>query len=379
MNFDFLEEEKQLFEEIRRIAAIAPSEASLAEDPPEKVSTALKACLAKLAAAGYLRLGFEESKPEQAITLMAAMETLACHSRALFLNVAMSTRLLGRALAVWATDSQKEQWLEGFLKGEELGALAMCEETMNVENDPLTTTGTRKNGRILLNGHKNFVINAPLADRIGVVGTLDGRPVIFILDPSANGLSMSDRIATMGYEGAHMASLECCDCVVPEDNVVLPPENAPVLDMLRLWENEVLIAAALGLLQSSFVEARDFAKDHRTGGKPAIAYQEVGFKLSEMLTLYQTAQLLAYRAVWTRETQPKEGISLIWCAKVFATEAAERVAGEALRILAGQGYRSGSDSESAYRAAKWTQIGGLSTEIARVRIGDLALGYRGVL
>jgi alkylation response protein AidB-like acyl-CoA dehydrogenase len=107
-----------------------------------------------------------------------------------------------------------------------------------------------------------------------------------------------------------------------------------------------------------------------------IAYQEVGFKLSEMLTLYQTAQLLAYRAVWTMATQPKEGASLIWCAKVFSTEAAERVAGEALRILAGQGYRFGSASESAYRAAKWTQISGVSTEIARVRIGDHALGYR---
>ena len=107
-----------------------------------------------------------------------------------------------------------------------------------------------------------------------------------------------------------------------------------------------------------------------------IAYQEVGFKLSEMLTLYQTAQLLAYRAVWTMATQPKEGASLIWCAKVFGTEAAERVAGDALRILSGQGYRSGSASESAYRAVKWTQISGISTEIARVKIGDHALGYR---
>jgi alkylation response protein AidB-like acyl-CoA dehydrogenase len=247
---------------------------------------------------------------------------------------------------------------------------------MNVENDPLQTQGVRKGGRVLVSGSKNYVVNGPLADRIGVVGMLDGKPAIFMMDRQVEGLAVSDRIRTMGYDGLHIAEIALHDCDLPEENVILPPENADVLDLLRMWENEVLLAAALGMMQASLAEARDFAKSHRTGGKPVIAYQEVGFKLSEMLTLHQTAQLFAYRAVWTMATQPKEGASLIWCAKVFGTEAAERVAGEALRILAGQGYRSGSAAESAYRAAKWTQISGISTEIARVRIGDHALGYR---
>jgi alkylation response protein AidB-like acyl-CoA dehydrogenase len=122
--------------------------------------------------------------------------------------------------------------------------------------------------------------------------------------------------------------------------------------------------------------ARDHAKTHRSGGRPIIAYQEVGFKLAEMLTLHQTAQWLAYRAAWAAEAAPKEAQSLTLCAKIFATEAAERVCGSALQILSSTGYLKGHPAEVAYRAAKYGQIAGTSTEIARVRLGDEAMGWR---
>jgi alkylation response protein AidB-like acyl-CoA dehydrogenase len=128
-------------------------------------------------------------------------------------------------------------------------------------------------------------------------------------------------------------------------------------------------------MKAAYESARDYAKAHRSGGKPVIAYQEVGFKLAEMLTLCQTAELLAYRAVWTAAVDPRAGRSLNWCAKVFCSEAAERVAGDALRILGQAGYRAGGPAEGAYRAVKLTQIAGTSTELARVKIGDAALGY----
>jgi len=376
MNFDFTEAQKKRLDAIRSIAAAMPPETALISATSEVARKALGEVLDQLAAVGYLRLGLEEDALGGAVGLMAAMEILAGRAPGFFLSVEMSTRVLGRVLVHWGSGGEAHAWLKGLTRGEWLGALALSEETLNVENDALTTTGTRQGQDILLNGRKNYVINGPLADRIGVVGRLDGRTAIFMLDRQARGLTLTERISTMGYGGVHIAGVALSDCRVPEACILIPPEGTPVLDMLRAWENEILLAAALGLMRASFEEARDFAKSHRTGGKPIIAYQEVGFKLSEMLTLYQTAQLLAYRAVWTTETDPKQGASLLWCAKVFGTEAAERVAGDALRILAGQGYRSGSASETAYRAAKWTQIAGMSTEIARVRIGDHALGYR---
>ena len=114
----------------------------------------------------------------------------------------------------------------------------------------------------------------------------------------------------------------------------------------------------------------DYAKNHKSGGKPIIAYQEVGFKLAEMLTLLQTAQLLAYRAAWMAETGDREAPVLARCAKVFCTESAEKSASYALQILGGRGYLSGNPAEEGYREAKYLQIAGTSSEISRMKIAD---------
>ncbi len=102
----------------------------------------------------------------------------------------------------------------------------------------------------------------------------------------------------------------------------------------------------------------------------------IGFKLSEILTLYQTSQLFAFRSAWTYEKDQKQGDSLIDCAKVFCTEAAENVSSMALQILSGEGFLYGNVAEQAYRCSKFGQIAGRSTELSRVRIGDHALGVR---
>ena len=94
------------------------------------------------------------------------------------------------------------------------------------------------------------------------------------------------------------------------------------------------------------------------------------------LPLFQTAQLLAYRTAWKLEIAAADADELVDCAKVFCTEAAEEIASEALKILGGAGFTSGNQAEQAYRCAKYGQIAGTSTEIARVKIGDAALGYR---
>jgi len=376
MDFDFAEAETRLLEAVRSAARALPSADEAGAAAAEAARKTLREGLKSLAAAGYLDLGLDDASPGSAATRMAAMEIVAACAPGFFLAVEMSTRVLGRALVRWGSGSRMQTRLQDLRQGEWLGALALSEDTLNVENDPLGTRGIRRNGRIVLNGRKDYVINAPLADRIGVVGLLEGRTAVFMVDRRAPGLILTDRIRTMGYEGVHMAGLSLVDCILSDKDVLLPPEGEPVLERLRAWENEVLLAAALGQMQAAYAEARDFAKTQRSGGKPIIAYQEVGFKLAEMLTLLQTAQLLAYRTVWTLETASREDPALLLCAKVFATEAAERVCGEALRILSGQGFRSGSAAEAAYRAAKWTQIAGISTEIARVKIGDAALGYR---
>ena len=375
MNFDFTPEEQALLDELAILAADLPGEDPLATDDRSEARAMIQNVLDRLAAAGYLALGARPVGAEKAVVSLAAAETLAAGARSAMLMAGMSTRMLGRAIAVWGGEAQQTRWLRPLVAGRSLGALALSEASLNVDNDPLETAARPDGDGFRLRGAKSFVVNGPLADVIGVVGMIDDRPALFLVAAGGEGLSVDARIETMGHDGLWIADLQLEDTPVDAASVIHPPADADLLDQLRLWENEILTAQALGLMRSAYEAARDYAKSHRTGGKRIIAYQEVGFKLSEMLTVCQAAQLLAYRAVWTAAADPRAGRSLIWCAKVFSTESAEQVAGEALRILGKAGCRPGSAAAGAYRAVKLTQFGGTSTEIARVKIGDAALGY----
>ncbi len=375
MDFDFVTEDQLFLEKLAAVAAdLAAIDEPLANDIPAARAQAA-ATLTRLAAAGYLQLGFGEPTAERAVVQLAGMETLATGAHSAMLMAAMSTRVLGRAIAAWANKAQRGQWLTPLIEGRALGALALSETCLNVDNDPLETTARRRGETFRLSGKKSFVLNAPLADVFGVVGLIEDRPALFLVPSAAEGLSVAPRVRTLGHDGLWIAGLHLRDTTIADGAVVEPPSDIDLLDQLRLWENEVLMAQALGLMKAAYESACDYAKSHRTGGRPIIAYQEVGFKLSEMLTLCQTARLLAYRAVWTAAVDPRAGRSLNWCAKVFCTESAEEVIGDALRILGQKGYCAGGPAETAYRAVKLTQIAGTSTEIARVKIGDAALGY----
>jgi alkylation response protein AidB-like acyl-CoA dehydrogenase len=123
-------------------------------------------------------------------------------------------------------------------------------------------------------------------------------------------------------------------------------------------------------MKQSLDAAAEYAKTHESGGKPIIAYQEVGFKLAEMFTLYQTSQLLAYRAAWLNDINDREAGVVANCAKVFCGESAEKIASEALQILGISGYTSDNPAEEGFRNAKYMQIAGTSTEISRMKIAD---------
>lgn len=376
MNFDFTDEEKSFFSEIEKTMEAVAENRDFESGDLDTVRGNLAEALTALATSGYLKLGMnaEDAPVSGTLPLMAAMERLSGISPSLFLAVEMSTRMFGRVAALGEEAGKGADILSALAAGKTVGAVALSEESINVENDPLTTTATREGDVVLVSGTKSLVINGPVADWFAVVGMLDEKAVVFLVEKDTPGLKLTDRQSTMGYDGVAICGLDLDGCRVPADHVLGPFDAAPFLEQLKLWENQILIASSLGLMQASYETAKDYAKQHRSGGKPIIAYQEVGFKLSEMLTLYQTAQLYAYRVAWMADDNPKEAGVLTLCAKVFCTESAEIVAGKSLQVQSKDGYLAGGKAERSYRCAKYGQIAGVSTEIARVKIGDAALG-----
>ena len=377
MNFDFTESEVRFFEDIERRVVQFAEKKDLETNDADMSSGYLRDAMALLSDAGYLDVGLARKPMESGVNvcLMRAMEVLAQASPSLFLAIETSTRLFGGIVARWGDKDQKERYLLPIRSGELLGAVALSEKSLNVVNDPLETTGTDHDDGIKISGGKQYVINGPVADWTAVAGRYHDSNAIFLLKSGTGGMIPSERLHTLGYEGVQICGMQLDDCRIPHEQVIVAGNGEDMLSTILLWENQMLSAACLGMMRSSFETAKSYANVHYSGGKPIAAYQEIAFKLAEMLALYQTSQLLAYRAAWMSDVNPKDAADLTLCAKVFCTESAEKIAGQALQILAGEGYRRGNPAERAYRCAKYAQIAGTSTEIARVKIGDSALGY----
>jgi alkylation response protein AidB-like acyl-CoA dehydrogenase len=327
--------------------------------------------LRTLAEAGYLSYGLEDAR--NSVELLAVREVLAAAAPSLFLAVEVSARVFGRLVAVYGTADQKEEILPALKEGRLIGGMGLGETGMSIENNPFQTKSAEETGGFRVTGDKCHIVNGPVADLVAVAAEREGRLVFFLVDRSSAGLSVGKRLYTLGYAGVAISPLSLRGCFVPSRSAVGPFTGQEVLGNVRSWEDEILISASLGLMQNAFDTASQYAKVHRSGGRPIMAYQEVAFKIAEMLTLLQTARLLAYRAAWMSETGDKESAVLARCSKVFCTESAEKATSSALQILGQGGFVRGNPAEEGFRDAKYLQIAGTSTEISRVKIGDALL------
>lgn len=373
MNFDIGEKERIISERIRGLfdpdsmAAISRLEKGDLRD----LRQVLLHWMGRLSQTGYLSLGLDEGK--NSVALVACRESLAEISPSLFLAVEASIRVFGRIISVYAAPEQKADILPALQEGRIIGAVGLSEQGMNIEGNPINTSGTPGGDGFRLSGSKCHVVNAPIADIIAVAGRVKDRLAFFLVEKGNQGLLAGPRFSLLGYGGAAVSSVSLEDCPVSSRHVIGPFEGDEPLRTVRAWEDQILTAAGLGLMRRSFDAALHHAKSHKSGGKPIIAYQEIGFKLAEMLTLFQTAQLLAYRAAWMDEAGDGEEDVLAHCAKVFCTESAEQVTSQALQILGQHGYLQGNAAEEGYRDAKYLQIAGTSSEIGRMKIGDQVL------
>lgn len=370
MNFDFGSEEKSLQQKIRSLFD-DDSKASLDRMKSEndaEAQGAMRDWFAALGRAGYLSLVVENVKNSVALT--AAGEALAESAPSLFLSAGASAGVFGRLIASRAEPGLKDEILTPLKEGRIVGAVALSEGGMSLEGAPFETTAVSDGNVFLVSGSKHHVVNAPFSDWLAIAGKAEGGTAFFLLKTDSEGLEVQPRLATLSYEGTAVSGLTLKNCRAACERVLGPFEDHSVLLAVRAWEDEILTIAGLGAMKRSYEAALRYAKTHGSGGKPIIAHQEIGFKLAEMLTMYQTSRLLAYRAAWMAETGEKEADLLRHCAKVFCAESAEKVASQALQILGGAGCVRENPAEEGYRDAKYLQIAATSSEISRMKIGD---------
>ncbi|MBN1770871.1 MAG: acyl-CoA dehydrogenase [Deltaproteobacteria bacterium] len=300
--------------------------------------------------------------------LRAAMDLELARASSSFFLAVQATRHAAGLLAGWGPDDVRARLLGPLCAGEAVGAVVLPEAGAAADGGPAATDSG--GGSWTLRGRRPFVANGPIADAVAVFAQTEDRTLVAFVRPGDAGVRLGPRLRTLGLDGLATSALELDGARVPADRVLGPFED----DAARVWcarsRDLGLAIAGVGLMQRALGAAKDHAQSHARGGKPLVARQEVGFKLAELLTLTQTAELLVHRAAWMVGAGEAEAGILVRCAKVFCAESAEKVAGGAMQVLAGHGCLAGHEVERAWREAKTLALMGTTVERSRMAIAD---------
>jgi alkylation response protein AidB-like acyl-CoA dehydrogenase len=242
------------------------------------------------------------------------------------------------------------------------------------------TTVAHKDGETwLLNGDKNVVINAPIADVFLVLaysekdaGAESGMS-IFICDKNAEGLKIGESIETMGLRGVPLAGISMNNCVATGILGDIPGKGYEQITRILTMGKVGIAALCVGIGNSCTEISVKHSKERKTFGKPIGLYQDVGFRLADMFTINDLGRMLALRAAWAINAGEYEADILAACAKLFASEAVTKIANWGMQIFAGHGYVAGSDIERLYRDAKFGEICEGASEIQRSLIAKSEL------
>jgi len=360
MNFDLNEKELALPEKIKSLikegGLLVPE--AIEEAPPKEIEAALRPCLKRLAETGYLSAAVGRVGMGELLSLLAAQKELARSSQVLLFATELQ-----RLACSWIADSGGET--QPITSGDQIAAVAVS------ESGAVRTKAVKSGDEYILNGEKTQVSLAPMADLFAVCAQIENSLAIFMVPQSAAGLEVGPRIRTLGYDALCTSPLRLNDVHVPAADMIVPGD---IIGDLRAAEDRTAVAAALGIMGLCLQEATLYANTPREEGlKPPAGHQIIRFTLAEMLTLFQTSEILANRAFAAIAGGDREAGSLLLCAKVFSAESACTVSQQALQIMASSGYQRPNPVEHAFRNARLGPIIGHTSEVARMSIADAIL------
>jgi alkylation response protein AidB-like acyl-CoA dehydrogenase len=309
-----------------------------------------------------------------ALMLCVAIEEVAkaCASSSLLLAVqdlgSLPIRLAG-------SEELKQRVLPRLASGEWLAAFALSEPEAGSDPRGMRTRARREGEDWVIDGEKNWITNAGVADVYVVFAVTDpdapsSRGIsVFLVEADRPGFSISRLEHKMGMRGSPTGQPLLDGVRVPGANLIGEPGEGFKIAMRTLDHSRLGIAAqALGIAQGATDYAVGYAHERIAFGKPILELQGVGFKLADMETRCAAARELLYRAAAKAERHERDLGKYSAMAKLFCSDVAMEVTVEAVQVLGGYGYVTEYPVERMMRDAKLTQIYEGTNEIQRVVI-----------
>jgi acyl-CoA dehydrogenase len=277
------------------------------------------------------------------------------------------------------SNEQRQRWLPSLASGEKIAAFALTEPGTGSDALALETSLTRDGDEYVLNGSKLFTTNGAVADVFSVFTNHDKSAghrgvTAVVVEKGTPGFTINPQHGKMGMKGCATAELVFDNCRIPVANRLGEEGEGYKLALKILDSSRIMIAAqCLGLAKGAMDAALSYSKQRVTFGKPIATRQAIQFSMADMAVELDAARLLTYRAAALYDEGLPHGTESAM-AKLYASEAAGRIASKALQIHGGVGYFKPSAVERIYRDQRVTEIYEGTSEIQRLVISRAIIG-----
>lgn len=294
------------------------------------------------------------------------------------LSLAAHNSLCTGHILAFGNEEQKKKWLPKLATVEYLGAWGLTEANTGSDAMRMTTTAVLDGNHYVINGAKNWITHGKSGDiavvmvRTGEKGDSKGISTL-VVERGTPGFAAGKKENKLGMRASETAEMIFDNCRVPKENLLGNEGEGFKQAMKVLDGGRISIAAlSLGIARGAYEAALAYSKERHQFGQPISNFQGISFKLADMATEIEAAEMLLMQAADLKNRhQPVTKQAAM--AKYYASEVAVKVANDAVQIFGGYGYTKDFPVEKFYRDAKLCTIGEGTSEIQKIVIGREAL------
>jgi alkylation response protein AidB-like acyl-CoA dehydrogenase len=301
------------------------------------------------------------------------IEEIAKVDGSIGLSVAAHNSLCTGHILLFANQEQKQKYLPKLATAEWIGAWGLTEPNTGSDAANMKCTAVRDGNNWVINGTKNWITHGITGD-VAVVICRTGEPraknnaTAFVVERGTPGFSGGKKENKLGMRASETAEMIFENCVIPDANRLGEVGEGFKQALAVLDGGRISIASlALGIAKGAYEAALQYSQERHQFDKPISSFQAISFKLADMFTEIQAAELLTLEACDLKEKKkPVSKVSAM--AKYYASEVSVKVATDAVQIFGGYGYTKDFPVEKYYRDSKLCTIGEGTSEIQKIVI-----------
>ncbi len=289
------------------------------------------------------------------------------------LSVAAHNSLCTGHILQFGSEEQKQKYLPLLASGEYLGAWGLTEANTGSDAGNMKCTAVRDGDGWILNGTKNWITHGKSGD-VAVVICRTGEPrsknnsTAFIVERNTPGFSAGKKENKLGMRASETAEMIFENCRIPDAQRIGETGEGFKQAMVVLDGGRISIASlSLGIAKGAYEAALQYSQERYQFDQPISKFQAISFKLADMATEIQAAELLTLQAC-DLKNRKQAMTKQAAMAKYYASEVAVKVANDAVQVFGGYGYTKDFPVEKFYRDAKLCTIGEGTSEIQKLVI-----------